>query len=97
MAAMAFLSSILMVPKGCPPLQVTDPVEGIPIEYYFGCQCILIMYSYGCPSCPPPKVRIHWIIPIEYSDGCPSILIAYSYGVKRLRPPKLRIQWMVFL
>ena len=49
--------------------QVTDPVERIPIEYSYGCQCIPIEYSYNTPmvpkGCPRPKLREG--IPIEYS------------------------------
>ena len=52
------------------PPQVTDPVDGIPVEYYYGCQRILIEYS-GCPGSTPQVTDPMDGIPIEYSYGCP--------------------------
>ena len=91
-----------MVPKGCPPPQVTDPVEGIPIEYSFGCQGIPMMYSYGCPSCPPPKVRIQWRV---FLYSIPMAAQVFLYGIpmvpKGCAPPSYgssgRYSYRVFL
>ena len=64
-------SVFLWCQKVAPP-QVTDPVDGIPVEYSYGWQIILIEYSYGCPGSPPPQVADPMDgIPIEYSYGCP--------------------------
>jgi hypothetical protein len=47
-----------------------DPVENVPLQYSYGCQCIPIEYFYGCPGHPLPQV----------TDPVGSILIKYSYG-----------------
>ena len=36
-----------------PPSEVTDPVDGIPITYSYGCPGIPIEYSYGTKGLPP--------------------------------------------
>ena len=77
-----------MVPKGCPPPQVTDPVEGIPIEYSVACQGIPMMYSDGCQSCPPPKVRIQWKV---FLQSIPMAAKVFLYSIpmvpKSCAPP----------
>ena len=56
-------------------------MEGIPIEYSYGCPSILIEYSYGTKGLRPPQVTDPVDgIPVEYSYGCRRILIEYSYG-----------------
>ena len=72
------------------PPQVTDPVEGIPIEYSYGCLSILIEYSYGTKGLRPPQVTDPVEgIPIGYSYGCRRILIEYSYGCPNSPPPQV--------
>ena len=39
--------------KELPPSEVTDPVDGIPITYSYGCPGIPIEYSYGTKGLPP--------------------------------------------
>ena len=51
-------------------------MEGIPIEYSYGCQNILIEYSYGTKGLRPPQVMDPVDgIPVEYSYGCQCIPI----------------------
>ena len=53
------------------PPQVTDPVDGIPVKYSYGCRRILIECSYGCLGSPPQVTDPMDGISIEYSYGCP--------------------------